>query len=340
MFTRILGIALLVVSALIADTAGAQLYLDEIYSNGDGSEQFIVIDYWGAPSQLMGRGISLLSGNMRQRQSYSFPGNLTGPDGAPQNGRFIVATQAFADRHSFKPDFIMPAGTLFVSAGFVETGNSGEYYTALPTDGLSALYTTIDYDIGSYDNAPAVALAVNHAGEVLPLAPIARAQNIEYYNASLDDYLLTDYADEIAALDAGVISGWQRTGYHLDTWTGPPADGSLIPGIGGACRIYLGTSHFFSLGLFPGNPVYDCVEALKAPGAVEEAWNAFYATLPDSGTGACPANQIPVFRFWNPRGTSHRLTSQSSVRGEMLARGWISEGDGTAGVVMCVPGPE
>ena len=40
----------------------------------------------------------------------------------------------------------------------------------------------------------------------------ATLEAIEYYNASLDHYFVTSFANEIADLDGGVFAGWQRTG--------------------------------------------------------------------------------------------------------------------------------
>ena len=123
---------------------------------------------------------------------------------------------------------------------------------------------------------------------------------------------------------------WQCTGYKLPTWAGPAADARIIPDLDPVCRVWLGASHFYS--------VSECVEALAfLPGSVLETGNAFYATLPDVDTGACPSSQLPVFRFWNPRGSSHRYTTQTDVRGDMLRRGFVSEGYGPDGVAMCGP---
>lgn len=44
---------------------------------------------------------------------------------------------------------------------------------------------------------------------------------IEYYNANLDHYFYTAYPDEISGLDAGALSGWQRTGSSFKVFNAP-----------------------------------------------------------------------------------------------------------------------
>ena len=331
-------VALSWVIASVATVAAQPIGLVEFYSNADGSSQFMVLSYAVSPSALLGQRIEFANGwtASADHHTYWIPGNLA-DDGAPR--RFLVATQKFADEHAVKPDFIMPQGTLFIPYGRIQTGVFVDVYAAIPSDGLQAVYTEPDLDDGIYDNRPGPAMAVNHAGDSVILAPIERVDNVEYYSAALDDYLLTAYPDEIRALDAGQIAGWQRTGQELGTWTGGPANSGVIPGIDSVCRIYVGTTHFFSINGFPdaAHGQSECGVAVNAPDSIAETFNAFYAVSPDRVTGACPSGQMPVYRLWNPRGASHRYTTDKSVRSEMLARGWVAEGIGSDGVVMCVP---
>jgi hypothetical protein len=63
--------------------------------------------------------------------------------------------------------------------------------------------------------------------------------------------------------------------------------------------------------------------------------------------GACPSEPaplpgqtIPVYRLWNQRADSnHRYTTDATVRAQMIARGYVSEGYGPLGVAMCAPSP-
>jgi hypothetical protein len=64
--------------------------------------------------------------------------------------------------------------------------------------------------------------------------------------------------------------------------------------------------------------------------------NAFQIDLPDKATGTCPGGTIPVYRLWNQRTDSnHRYTTSAPIKADMLAAGYVAEGYGADGVVMC-----
>lgn len=344
MFTRIAkNIVVFVFVAAIRSVAdGETLYVDELYSNADGTIQFMVLYNNGPPSALAGQTLVSRSASGSMQNTYTFQSNL--PDTVPgtANDRFLVATQGFADLHSIRPDFILPARFLFAPNGEISTHPGGfDRYTSLPADGAHAYYTTYDADIGGIFNDMGPAVAINHAGNYVALAPIDVAEVVEYYHAGLDEFFLTTYPNEIEALDAGDIRGWQRTGYSFSTWTGTPVDHVLVPGLNAVCRVYRGDTHFYALqgGFYPlTGGASECLAAMSLAGSVLESWNAFYAMEPDTVTGSCPVAQLPVYRLWNPRGVSHRYTTQSKVRDEMRSRGYVAEGYGPDAVAMCVPG--
>ena len=307
-------------------------FVTEIYSSADASIQFML--FWpGDLSSLDGRELVSASGS--NSNTFVFPTANPNDSLALKPGPALVATQGFANLHLVKPDFIVPNGFFFTGASSVSVrdppylqNTSYVYrYGSLPIDGKSALYPSIDYDIGTILFYVAPAVAANHAGDYAALTPLPVHDVVEYYNGALDDYFLTAYDDEIAALDAGRIPGWQRTGYALSTWEGPPT--SVIPGLLPVCRVFLGVTHFYS--------VNGCADAMAIRGAIAEAGDAFYAMLPDPESGSCPRDTVPVYRLWNPRDTGHRYTVRSDVRADMLNRGYISEGYGPVGVAMCVP---
>ena len=67
-----------------------------------------------------------------------------------------------------------------------------------------------------------------------------------------------------------------------------------------------------------------------------ESDNVFQINLPDTATGTCPGGTIPVYRLWNQRADSnHRYTTRAAIKAEMLAAGYVAEGYGADGVVMC-----
>ena len=66
---------------------------------------------------------------------------------------------------------------------------------------------------------------------------------VEYNNAAADHWFLTSFSSEVAALDAGQIAGWVRTGNNFNAFANAVAGASPV------CRLYLpsdGKSHFFS----------------------------------------------------------------------------------------------
>jgi len=153
---------------------------------------------------------------------------------------------------------------------------------------------------------------------------------VEYYNAGLDHYFISWVGNEIAILDAGVKShGWARTGEVIATW---PAS---QPGASPVCRYYippeLGNSHFYGRG---------SVECDRTghdnPSFVLEDPAFMSMVLPDAGV--CPAGTRNVYRVFSHRNdANHRYTTSLAIRDQMVAAGWLAEGDGDDRVVMCAP---
>ena len=72
------------------------------------------------------------------------------------------------------------------------------------------------------------------------------------------------------------------------------------------------------------------------PSFVLESATFFYLYPPILGT--CPSGTTPVYRMYSNRpDANHRYTTDRSVRDQMVAKGWIAEGDGADVVVMCAP---
>jgi Repeat of unknown function (DUF5648) len=173
---------------------------------------------------------------------------------------------------------------------------------------------------------------VNYSEAVMRLTADVEptAKVIEFYNASLDHYFITWVPSEIAALDAGTtMKGWGRTGLSLRTFT------SSQPGTSPICRFYIppasGDSHFFGRGTDECNST-----AQQFPTFVLEDPAFMHMTLPSGGT--CPAGTREIYRLFNNRAdANHRYTSDPAVRDQMLARGWVAEGDGPNRVTMCAP---
>src|SRR5439155_26473716 len=111
----------------------------------------------------------------------------------------------------------------------------------------------------------------------------------------LDEYFLPAWRNESAALASGASPGWQRTGYSIVTWTSPVAAGQTPPAdLTPVCRLYIppidGDSHFYSV-----SKVECAAVPAQHPEVFFETDAAFFATLPNLQTGACPPDQAPVY---------------------------------------------
>jgi hypothetical protein len=194
--------------------------------------------------------------------------------------------------------------------------------TVGPATSKLALFTNDGYyEFALTANGVVSASAVNQAPTV---------NVVEYYNADLDHYFITWIASEMANLDQGLTpSRWTRTGRSFLAYTQPAATTSQV------CRYYIppsdGNSHFF------GRSVAECNATFQAhPEFVLEDPAYMQVMLP--AAGVCPSGTQPLYRVYNNRlDANHRYTTDRAVRDQMVAEGWVAEGDGNDQVAMCVP---
>jgi hypothetical protein len=273
--------------------------------------------------------------NGATEHSFVIPTSVPGP-ASPIT---LIGTQSFADLKLVTPDFVVPDGFLFLTNGSVRFGPIDTSYSVLPSDDVTAFWGGYDDDDGYFEFS-ALAVATNSSGAHLTFGPGVSGINalIEYHSIALDDYFLTAVLNEIEALDSGTLPGWQRTGYSVVAWTSPIAAGQSPPAdLTPVCRLYVppidGDSHLYSVSKA------ECANfPAQHPEVVFETDAAFFATLPNLQSGACPPDQAPVYRLWNPRGSGHRYTTQTAVRDDMKLLGYIAEGYGADSVAMCVGG--
>jgi hypothetical protein len=211
----------------------------------------------------------------------------------------------------------------------------------IPADGTCELYfnftppavgtrlAKLNIDAPELANLATMTVSGLGVQTVAPPPGPAPVDIIEFYNAPLNHYFLTAVAEEVAAIDRGVVGpDWHRTGY---TWKSYPAYTS-----GGAaidvCRFFgtpnLGPSaHFYT-----ADPA-ECALVKTNPRWTYEGI-AFRALLP--ALGACPAGTQPVVRFfWAGTHVSqsrHRYVRDPAEIGRMRDAGWIEEGP-----VFCSP---
>jgi hypothetical protein len=200
-------------------------------------------------------------------------------------------------------------------------------------------------DEWSFGPLPTDGGALSRDGTVVSLpAPERNTQHLavrEYYHAGMDHYLLTANAAEFDVLDFGDVPGWRPTGVIYYAYAGKPSP-EYVP----VCRLLFlypfGYSHFMSN--FSG----ECEALAESGAAVLETREAFYVAASDGAS--CPSTHIiysngsesygstgvPIYRLWNGKAeANHRYVIEKAERDAMVARGWVSEGVGPDGVVMC-----
>jgi uncharacterized delta-60 repeat protein len=168
--------------------------------------------------------------------------------------------------------------------------------------------------------------------------PPTGATAVEYVHAEFGHYFTTSYAAETAALDANVFPGWERTGQSFPVYPAI-ADGRLP-----VCRFFSGetfapkSSHFYTP--FPA----EC-DAVSANPAWQFEALVHFLRLPDnvgSGNGTCPAGTVALYRAYNNGqggAPNHRYTTSRDILDQMLAAGWVFEGQAATRVFACVPAP-
>jgi hypothetical protein len=306
--------------------------MESIYSNADGSVQYVVLhETSNTPGKNAWAGQTFTSTRAGVTKTFTFPSNL--PNSQTANKRVLIATQGFAALGFVAPDYVVPNEFLATDGGTLNyAGVDQVTYAALPTDGVNAITRT---------GASISNVATNFAGAAAVIPALADV-SVEYYNASLDHYFISDLQPDIDALDTGRFPGWARTAQSFKVFASQASGG---PGVNPVCRFYIppahGNSHFFS-----ASPA-ECAQLLQKmqndpnySGYVYETPNAFYIALPDTTTGACPGATIPVYRLWNQRADSnHRYTTDPAIKAQMLAHGYVAEGYGPDAVIMCAPTP-
>lgn len=157
----------------------------------------------------------------------------------------------------------------------------------------------------------------------------------EYYNAAFDHYFITIRDREGSLLGKPPFQDWQPTGLTFNAYDplfAPPSAGVSV------CRFFNDhfapkSTHFYAMhGL-------GCEQTISGfPDWALETSNAFYMLVPDNN-GNCPTNSMPVYRLYNNGmggAPNHRFTTYLNVRAQMIAAGWVPEGNGV-GVTFCSP---
>ena len=208
-------------------------------------------------------------------------------------------------------------------SGIVSTTYGREYaaLTYPPLDNSTALSARL------FESGEFVGVSRNGYACLSAPPPDTIVGFVEFYHAGLDHYFYTSDLVEIAAIDAGKVGPWTRTG---NTWSAVRHPGCIPTSIDTTVYRFSGipgkgpSSHFFT------RDRAECYAVDKSARWLLEGV-PFYAAGPNAD-GACPSGRVPLYRAWRPFGDSnHRFTTDRTVIAQMTAKGWVDEG-----VAMCV----
>jgi hypothetical protein len=136
-------------SLSFAATAEFHTYvIDEIYSNADGTVQYLVMrESMGTNGENLWRGNALLATHAGTTKTFVFPNNLPGGEcgyygctmAQTAFTHVLIATQGFASLGLMSPDYVIPNG-FFATDGVTVNyaGVDQVTFTSIPTDGTNA----------------------------------------------------------------------------------------------------------------------------------------------------------------------------------------------------------
>ena len=281
-----LALILLAVAAPATSAGFESWTINEIYSNADGTLQYVVLREalaMNGMNKLAGRALTQTHAGVTK--SFAFGLDLQSTLTA--NRHVLIATQAVAAIGLVTPDYVMPDRFLATDGGTLGFANVDSLgYAALPTDGVNALFANLS-------TGPNI--ATNFAGQSASL-PAGTVTVVEFYNQALDHYFVSPLAPDIDALDTGRFEGWSRTGLTFNAYPSQASGGASVNPV---CRFFIppqhGNSHFFSASPAECAVVQEKIGTDPSfSGYIYETPSAFYITLPDTTTGACPAGTVAV----------------------------------------------
>jgi hypothetical protein len=152
----VLTILLLATSAALANFHTFRI--EQIYSNADGTVQFVVMhEAFSTNGENLWMNQVLTGNDGMSTKSFTFPSNL--PSSNTAGRRVLIATPGFAALGLVTPDFLIPSGFLPRGNGTINTVNFAGVdhvdYASLPADSSKAI---------DHSAAPVPNVATNFAG--------------------------------------------------------------------------------------------------------------------------------------------------------------------------------
>jgi hypothetical protein len=165
MLTTLAAIAL-AFGAASAQAAFHLFRIDQVYSNADGSVQYVVMrEATGTDGENFWAGNSLRSTAGANTQTLVFPTNL--PSVSTASRSVLIATSGFAALGLVAPDYTIPAQFIPIGGGTLNYASGTDQITlpALPTDGVHAV---------DRNGTPVAATPRNFAGATTTLTASSR----------------------------------------------------------------------------------------------------------------------------------------------------------------------
>ncbi|HEX6945415.1 MAG TPA: S8 family peptidase [Casimicrobiaceae bacterium] len=309
-----------------------------------GNETLDVQDFTPANcSGVIAVGAHSVTGSLASYSNYGRRIDLTAPGGDLPRTGLMVSLGNTGTTVPEEPTYVMAQGTSFAAPMVSGTAALMLARDPMLTGGriLDVITGTTRYfpngsQCGTPNLCGAGMLDAGAAvGSIIPggTAPPNTYPVIEYYRRDLDHYFITADPAEVAYIDANFAGIFQRTGLYFYAYLDPAA---APPDAKSVCRFYADAdvqinSHWYSANLD------ECISVLlNWPGVWNlETADAFWVQVPDAD-GNCPANTLPVYRFFNNRrDANHRYTVDLSVRRAMQNRAWAPEGTGPNSVAFC-----
>jgi len=208
---------------LVAGRAFANFHLfqiDELFSNGDGTVQYVVMhEFTGTDGENLWLGNVLTSTHAGVSKTFTFnrnlPGGMSGygymTPSPTANKRVLIATQGFASLGIVTPDFTVPNGFLPTNGGTLDyAGVDSVTFASLPTDGTTAINRNGAMIQNLATNFAGQSASVTAAGPPAAIIPVAGV----YYNPNESgsgfglDYQNGTLVVEVYSYLAGGASQW------------------------------------------------------------------------------------------------------------------------------------
>lgn len=178
--SRLLTIVALALAATAARAEFHTFQIEQLYSNADGSVQFVVLhESQGMDGESFLGGQALTSTRMGVTKTYIFPSDLPGgfcdsyygcSPSPTANRRVLIGTAGFAALNLVAPNYVIPNGFLPTDGGTLNYAFVDQLtFSSLPTDGINALSRSgviIPNVATNFDGSSAsvTATAVNYQG--------------------------------------------------------------------------------------------------------------------------------------------------------------------------------